>query len=203
MSSGADLILPPPDRWSIADVAKETLEKEIVVTREDLERVARKWAERVREKLDRPPRLQRKGGTGAEFASFDSEGKLHLIQVWIPFAYVTQISAKWVSATGAPHIEWWHPDPVTGPGISMLFMGTGGDSLDNYFDSPITPLIRVEVEGNPTPTISQLRRYSLDLTKIAIGLRRDAGDVGGPIDQLHLSRTGAEWLAAKPNCKDH
>jgi hypothetical protein len=30
-----------------------------------------------------------------------------------------------------------------------------------------------------------------------------AGDVGGPIDQLHLSRTGAEWLAAKPNCKDH
>jgi hypothetical protein len=211
--AGVNLInfrFPQGGEFNTYQVAAQILHGTPIVTRDDLARVARRWAEGVRKKLDSsisPFLSPYKGGIGGIFAFSDHDGQFRIVEAWLQFRE-SGVRPPFASHTDEPRYHWFEAKQSSSA-PSIYFFGTGGNLASAYLADKAHDAEKsaLGITGDGTIfSYKDLARVSDNLARLAIrlsSLNRGVGgpsDVGGPIDQIRISRNGTEWLRRKQNC---
>lgn len=192
----------PDIKWDAFQIAAQLASERNTDTAKGMDELAKAWAERVVPLAEQtcavaPPILDKEHPltyTTGFFASPLRNGKLHTVEVYFP------ISPRSSPCAGAPKIV--QLDTNIADSRHMNEYGTGIDYVQKYLESPINRRRERQsgLNAHTYPDITDMSRMTFRMVQIAVEVSGTRGDVGGPIDQIHLSSKGVEWLHRKPNC---
>jgi hypothetical protein len=194
----------PGLQWDPAEIASRLARHRNLDTAQSIDALASDWLREVTPHLERScqalkfdPRFPLdEHGEVAVFAGILANGTIHFSEAGI----LGKIDPQNLNArcTSQPNfISQSFNDPV-----NPRLIGDGGDLANAYLKDP-----KNFQEGKrmmaPIMTSTDWKDFATvtyQFAQLAIKLSGPNGSVGGPIDQIHMSAKGIEWLHRKPNC---
>lgn len=179
--------------WDIKQIATALAQGSAIHASADIDILADNWARRVQGVINEDFALSKFGTDGpiiqAVFAGAVGVPKrIHAVEVYLT------LGAK-------PEIKRFDPG-ASGSALLRVY-GTGNDLILQYLmahgtEAPAGKHSAEKIERS----VDDLIRSTYTITGFAVEQSGAFGTVGGPIDQVHLSRKGVEWVHQKPNCQE-
>lgn len=203
--AGVDGDTRTPGEWDAEKIAADLASSRRNNSPEALVSLAKDWiravaplAEHSCETTNFPPGRLSQTFTTAIFAEMDDSGKVQVAQAY--FA-VDPIMARARACIGTPTVETINVR--AGEGLYHL-AGSGADYVQKYSRDPEN-VLRERTNLRPAHGFrdpADLIRATSRLVQIGVEQSGEAGDVGGPVDQVHLSWQGIQWVHKKDVCPE-
>lgn len=195
-------------RWNAFEIASSLAAGRKFETVESIDTLASDWLKQVQPLVDRscrtnplPPDFQpRVMYTSAVFAGVTAKGVIHVAEAFFKMTIGPKNQA---SCTENPSADSVTPDGSSGGKVHSY--GGGAELVEKFLDNPENGE-REKPNLRPMSNFTvwtDLARTTYRFAQIAVEQSGSSGDVGGPIDQVHLSTKGIEWLHRKQNCAEN
>jgi hypothetical protein len=196
--------------WSVTGIASTLAAKKPFDTAKSIDDLAYEWLKSIQQRVDQmcesnaisPDAPTRAVWSVAVFAGVTAKGVIHATEA----RFQTKIDPKIIGpCTFNPTVI--PADLSASSGSAVHSMGTGAAVAQTYLQNPenlkreIPNLLPPDNSSNFTDW-QDLAKMTYRVARIAIEQSGSEDHVGGPVDQLHLSAKGIEWLHRKPNCAE-